>query len=239
MPDPTWRLKKPHSWFIPEKCYTEAQIRDALQTGAIGLDWSASPDGFYEIPVHVLLNNLDAQRAQQESTTTNGNGTGSHEARPPTNSSGNAPVLADPPPMAPAINSEQMAPQRTPEAHAGQQPPERGQKHSIAASIATLALLSLLAATLNPSQEQHLKDIEAIAKRKDYPLDDVKIYALNKGCSYNNYFLFSTTTFGGNRMISQKYLMSYGLFGFVKTTASVDPAVADLTKFLQELQQKK
>jgi len=62
----------------------------------------------------------------------------------------------------------------------------------------------------------------------------MEIYALKKSCSFNNYFIFSTTTFGGSLITPHKYLLSYGFFGTVKTTANIDHALSDLDKFIEE-----
>ena len=95
----------------------------------------------------------------------------------------------------------------------------------------------LAAATLNPSQEHHLSEIASTFSRKLYPQDQknsIKLYALSMSSSYNNYFIFSTITFGGNNLYPAQYLLSYGFFGAVKTTDRINTTVADINKFVDE-----
>ncbi len=82
-----------------------------------------------------------------------------------------------------------------------------------------VALLVLMLAT-NPDQASHLraiKDTSDLKPRQPYAAVTISISDFMPQLSYNNYFLFSTTTLIGG-------VVSWGMFGKVYTTNRIsDP----------------
>jgi hypothetical protein len=82
--------------------------------------------------------------------------------------------------------------------------------------IAGIALLLLFASFMNPDQSSHLKAIkETVALRKPDRATDIS-NILMPVVHYNNYFVFSTTTFG-----TSGATLTYGYFGQVQTTDGI------------------
>ncbi len=100
--------------------------------------------------------------------------------------------------------------------------------------IAAVSLV-IFAATFNPSQEQHLRAIDAIAVLKQYEPDSAVVYALNQSCDYHDYIFFSTATLGGNKALHGTYFASYGFLGHVKTTQNISSAVSDIDELVKAL----
>jgi hypothetical protein len=99
------------------------------------------------------------------------------------------------------------------------QPPQARSKHPrVIFSLVVLAIVPL-AALLNPSQARHFEEIDKIIQRRQLSLGDTASVAVL--ASYNNYFLFSTVTFGHNHVMDDSRILSYGFLGTVKTSGNI------------------
>jgi hypothetical protein len=108
-------------------------------------------------------------------------------------------------------------------------PRPKGQRIFVA--FAALAIV-VAAALLNPSQDRHFEEIDQIIQRRQLSIGDGQS-AVHLLASYNNYFVFSTVTFGGNKLMDDSRVLSYGFFGTVKTTGNIKPVMVTIYEWEQ------
>ena len=105
-----------------------------------------------------------------------------------------------------------------------------------------LALVGLVifvaAALLNPNQDRHFEEIDKIVRRRQISVDGPEHSAIAVLASYNNYFLFSTVTFGDNKVMQNSLTLSYGFFGTVKTTGNITDVMREINSAWDKLQKK-
>jgi len=87
-------------------------------------------------------------------------------------------------------------------------------RNLIFSGSAIAALILLLALFTNPDQAAHLKAIKdtAALRRSGYEALHVEV---SPGVIYNNYLIFSTTSFVGTKTLT------YGYFGRIQTTSDI------------------
>ncbi len=101
------------------------------------------------------------------------------------------------------------------------QPPQARSKFPrVIFGLVALAIVPL-AALLNPSQERHFEDIDKIIQRRQLSVGDTGHSSVALLASYNNYFLFSTVTFGHNQVMDDSRMLSSGFLGTVKTSGNI------------------
>jgi len=105
--------------------------------------------------------------------------------------------------------------------------------------VALIALAILVAGgVLNPSQERHFEAISNVIQLRQLDASGSKS-AFVISASYNNFFLFSTVTFGDNGYLAGTRLVSYGFFGVVKTTGGIQDVMFAIFKRTDEKEQRK
>jgi hypothetical protein len=107
----------------------------------------------------------------------------------------------------------------------------RSKVQRIIIAFAALAVI-VAAALLNPSQDRHFDEIDKIIHRRELSIGDGQ-YTVHVLASYNNYVLFSTVTFGNNKLMGESRVLSYGFFGAVKTTGKIKSVMAAIFEWEQ------
>jgi hypothetical protein len=103
--------------------------------------------------------------------------------------------------------------------------------HRLVIAFVIFAIVTA-AALLNPSQDRHFEELDRIMQRRELSLGDVQS-TVHLLASYNNYFVFSTVPFGGNKLMANSPVLSYGFFGTVKTTGNITPVTLRIYEWEQ------
>lgn len=101
--------------------------------------------------------------------------------------------------------------------------------------LVSFALVGV-AALLNPPQKRHFEEIDQIVQMRGLS-NGIAWSTVHKFASYNDYFLFSTVSIGGNDFMEERVL-SYGFFGIVKTTTEINKVIFKINDEFEKSRKK-
>lgn len=100
--------------------------------------------------------------------------------------------------------------------------------------VAIVFVAAAAAFLSNPGQDYHLKEIREVVVERQ--LTNEESYGILRLSSYENYYLFSLVTFGKEGSVIGHHVLSYGVFGVVKTTGEISEAALAIQEVVRKTQ---